>query len=90
MSDDIKQRLAAAGLRVKPLVWEVSRYPNGTTRHTAGEYRIWDSHKGYEVYFGGQYNADHTTTDFDEAKSLCQAEHERRVFQMMEEVPHAD
>lgn len=87
MSDKKNALLQKAGLRVKPLEWEV------TTAYDLVCGRFITQHRslsclaphGYCV----QYYDDGTANQEKIAagKEQCQAEHERRVLEMLEEVP---
>lgn len=100
MSDEtIKSRLAAAGLRVKPLEWDCNREDeDGLQRHWA-----WWLSSGYTIYKNTNESSaiefsviaddwqipDETVTysTLDEAKACCQTDLEKQVLEWLEVAP---
>lgn len=90
--DQIKQRLADAGLQVTPLVWQDSLVSNGKRQITYAvtplvTYRITqkffpETFFSIELVDGGFLSA----TTFELAKAAAQADHERRIYDALQEI----
>lgn len=77
---DIAARLAAAGLRVKPLVWRVSHLNNGHVMSMA--YDLIMTPLGWHLMDGsGQW------ATLVEAKAACELHHVESVLAMLEPIP---
>jgi hypothetical protein len=87
MRDYIKQRLAAAGLRVKPLQWQETYIPFADTVYRAEEYTIKRNADFCKISIGPYVYSTFTRATIEEAKSLCQADYERGILSVLEVTP---
>ena len=78
---DISERLSAAGMRIKPLVWEKlnSRYWRGPV-----EMYIVKTMNPKRKFYGSGYGSSFVHDTLAECKAAAQADHDARILAMIE------